>query len=83
MRTKIKLIISDEPNIRALQIAVEEHVKNVFQDLSKGSSTHVIVTSAPATGDIENGEIRLLNGTDKRIYTKMGGALYYATLTAV
>ena len=83
MITKAKLIIASDADTRALQIAVEEHVLNVYKDISRGSSTHVIVTSAPAAGDIKNGEIRLLNGTNKRLYTKMGGTLYYVTLTAV
>jgi len=83
MRVKNHLVISKEPSIKELQIAVEEHIKNVFQDLSRGSSTHVINSAAPAVGDIQNGEIRLQDGTNKRLYTKMGDALYFLTLTAV
>jgi len=41
------------------------------------------VTSDPAVGDLADGEILFCNATNKRVYARMGGALYYVTLTAV
>ena len=83
VKTVPKLIISKEPDVKALQASLEEHILQVYQDISRGSSRHVISADAPAAGDIENGELRLQDGVAKRLYTKMGGALYYVTLTAV
>ena len=83
MRARNKLIVQKNPDTNALLIAVEEHVQDVFQDISRGSGTHVRNANVPAVGDLNNGEIRLQDGVNKRLYTKMDGTLYYVTLTAV
>lgn len=81
MKTRPNLVASKEPNVKELKESLEEWMRQVFQDISRGSSTHMIGASAPAVGDLENGEFRLQNGANKRLYTKMGGTLYYVTLT--
>jgi hypothetical protein len=83
MKTRPNLVASKEPDVKELKESLEEWMRQVFQDISRGSSTHIIKASAPAVGDIENGEIRLQDGVNKRLYTKMDGTLYYITLTGV
>lgn len=64
--------------------AVEEFVKNVYNDLSNGRVQHRVYTSVPTTSDVEEGEIVFYkSGSTVRIYVNVDGTMKYVAMKEV
>ena len=62
---------------------MEDMFKRLRNDLELGTAQHRVLSSAPSTSAIEEGEIVMVDDESsvRRIYTKLNGSLRYVNLT--
>ena len=67
---------------RQLLDAIKALLKDVRVDIDQGHSQFTQVDATPTIQGVDEGEFKLFDdGTTRRVYTRIAGALYFADLT--